>query len=89
MLNGTNAGREMTLSKSTVTLGSPGILVIAIKRDENNRFFLNFVEGKAFPKINDESMDARPRLLQSGDVIDLSGTRMEFDAFIGQGVIFL
>ena len=78
VLNGTNAGREMTLSKSTVTLGSPGILVIAIKRDENNRFFLNFVEGKAFPKINDESMDARPRLLQSGDVIDLSGTRMEF-----------
>ncbi|WMW81646.1 FHA domain-containing protein [Undibacterium cyanobacteriorum] len=78
VLTGSNAGKEMTLSKPTVTLGSPGILVVSIKRDENNRFFLNFVEGKAFPKVNSESLDARPRLLQSGDVIDLSGTKMEF-----------
>mgnify|MGYP000175567234 FL=1 len=60
------------------TLGSPGILVVSIKRDATNRFFISFVEGKTFPKINDESMDARPRILESGDVIDLSGTKMQF-----------
>ena len=78
VLTGSNAGKEMTLSKSNVTLGSPGILVVSIKRDDSNRFFLSFVEGKTFPKGNSESMDARPRLLQNGDVIDLSGTQMEF-----------
>lgn len=78
VLTGNNAGKEMVLSKPNVTLGSPGILVVSIKRDDNNRFMISFVEGKVFPKINDESMDARPRLLSDGDVIDLSGTRMEF-----------
>lgn len=77
VLNGTNAGKEMVLSKQLTSLGSPGILVVSIARD-GNRFKISFVEGKIFPKINDESMDARPRVLEHGDVIDLSGTKMEF-----------
>lgn len=77
VLNGANAGKEMVLSKPVTTLGSPGILVISIAR-EGNRFKINFVEGKVFPKINGEAIDARPRVLEHGDEIDLSGTKMAF-----------
>lgn len=77
VLNGANAGKEMVLSKQLTSLGSPGILVVSIAR-EGNRFKISFVEGKIFPKINDESMDSRPRVLEHGDVIELSGTKMEF-----------
>jgi pSer/pThr/pTyr-binding forkhead associated (FHA) protein len=78
ILNGNNAGKEMVLSKPVTTLGSPGILVISITR-EGNRFKISFVEGKMFPKINDQAIDARPRVLENGDVLDLSGTKMEFN----------
>jgi len=77
VLNGSNAGKEMILSKPVTTLGSPGILVVSIAR-EGNRFKISFVEGKVFPKINGETTDARPRVLVHGDEIDLSGTKMEF-----------
>lgn len=77
VLNGANAGKEMVLSKPVTTLGSPGILVVSIAR-EGNRFKITFVEGKVFPKINAETIDARPRVLEHGDEIDLSGTKMEF-----------
>lgn len=77
VLNGSNAGKEMILSKPVTTLGSPGILVVSIAR-EGNRFKISFVEGKVFPKINGETTDARPRILVHGDEIDLSGTKMEF-----------
>ncbi|MBC3872922.1 FHA domain-containing protein [Undibacterium flavidum] len=77
VLNGANAGKEMILSKPVTTLGSPGILVVSIAR-EGNRFKITFVEGKVFPKINGETIDARPRILAHGDEIDLSGTKMEF-----------
>ncbi|MBR7801151.1 FHA domain-containing protein [Undibacterium fentianense] len=77
VLTGANAGKEMILSKPVTTLGSPGILVVSIAR-EGNRFKITFVEGKLFPKINSETIDARPRILSHGDEIDLSGTKMEF-----------
>lgn len=77
VLNGANVGKEMILSKPVTTLGSPGILVVSIAR-EGNRFKITFVEGKVFPKINGEVIDARPRVLEHGNEIDLSGTKMEF-----------
>ncbi|MFZ6799656.1 FHA domain-containing protein [Undibacterium sp. Di24W] len=77
VLTGANATKEMILSKPVTLLGSPGILVVSITR-EGNRFKIAFVEGKVFPKINSETIDARPRLLVDGDEIDLSGTKMSF-----------
>jgi hypothetical protein len=77
VLNGNNAGRELTLSKPVTRLGSPGILVVTITR-EAEHFNIAHVEGKAFPKVNDAVMDSKPIRLKHGDVIDLSGTKMEF-----------
>lgn len=77
ILNGNNAGRELTLSKPVTRLGSPGILIVTITR-EAQHFNIAHVEGKAIPKVNDVAIDATPLRLRHGDVIDLSGTRMEF-----------
>ncbi len=80
VLNGNNSGRELTLSKAVTRLGSPGILVVTITR-EAQHFNIAHIEGKAFPKVNDVTMDAMPLKLKHGDVIDLSGTKMEFLIF--------
>lgn len=77
VLSGSNAGKEMTLNKPVTRLGSPGVMVIAITRAQEY-FDIAHVEGKAAPKLNNAVLDARPQRLQHGDVIDLSGTRMEF-----------
>lgn len=77
VMNGSNSGKEMTLNKPKTTLGSPGILVVSITK-EPYQYTIVFVEGKLFPKINDKEIDARPHGLKNGDVIDLSGTKMEF-----------
>jgi pSer/pThr/pTyr-binding forkhead associated (FHA) protein len=77
VINGNNAGRELTLSKPLTRLGSPGILIVTITR-EADHFEIAHIEGKAFPKVNDVAMDAKPLRLKDGDVIDLSGTKMEF-----------
>ena len=77
IINGSNSGKEMSLNKPKTTLGSPGVLVVSIVR-ESHFYSIVFVEGKLFPKINDQEIDARPHTLKNGDVIDLSGTKMEF-----------
>ena len=80
VLNGNNAGRELALSKPVTRLGSPGILVVTITR-EAQHFNIAHVEGKAFSKVNDVAIDEKPLRLKHGDVIDLSGTKMEFFIF--------
>jgi hypothetical protein len=77
IISGSNAGKEMSLNKQKTTLGSPGILVVSIAK-ELHQYTIVFVEGKLFPKINEQEIDARPHTLKNGDVIDLSGTKMEF-----------
>ncbi|GGC83740.1 FHA domain-containing protein [Undibacterium terreum] len=77
VLTGTNEGRELTLNKPVTTLGSPGVLVAAITRQQD-AYYIAHVEGTIFPKVNDLSIDTQPFKLENGDVIDFSGTRMAF-----------
>lgn len=77
VLTGANAGRELVLNKPVTTLGSPGVLVAAITRQQD-AYYIAHVEGSAFPKVNERIIDTQPLRLANGDVIDFSGTRMEF-----------
>ena len=77
VLNGSNAGKEMTLSKAVTRLGSPGVLVISITREQQH-FNITHLEGKTSPKVNDVVLQNWPQRLHHGDVIDLSGTQMQF-----------
>ncbi len=77
VLNGSNVGKEMVLSKAVTRLGSPGVLVISITREQQH-FNISHLEGKTYPKVNDIVLQTRPQRLHHGDVIDLSGTQMQF-----------
>jgi hypothetical protein len=75
--NGSNAGKELVLSKQISNLGSPGVSVISLVRLAQG-YQLKFVEGKVNPQVNGSSMIANPLDLNHGDIIDMAGTELEF-----------
>lgn len=77
VINGANAGKELALTKAVTTVGSPGTQVIAIAR-QADKYIVRHVEGKEFPKVNGQLLSDQPHTLQHGDVIDISGTHMQF-----------
>ena len=77
VLTGANAGRELELVKSLTTLGKPGVQVAVIARRPHG-YFITHVEGKSFPVVNGQTLDAQAHPLADHDVIELAGTKMEF-----------
>lgn len=77
ILSGTNAGRELELSKSLTTLGKPGKQVAVITRRPHG-YYITHVEGATFPLLNGKEIDAQAHRLNEHDVIDIAGVKMEF-----------
>lgn len=77
ILSGANAGKQLELTKTLTTLGKPGVLVVAIARRPRG-YFITYVEGSSFPAVNGRSIDTAAYPLSDHDVIELTGTRMEF-----------
>lgn len=76
-LTGSDAGREIEISKNLTTLGKPGSHLAVIARRKNG-YFLTHVEGDAFPSVNGKTLDAKAHALASHDIIELGGVKMEF-----------
>lgn len=77
VLNGANAGREIALTKALTTIGRPGVQVAVVTRRPQG-YCITHVEGKAYPLVNGISIGAGAHALAGEDVIDLSGTSMQF-----------
>lgn len=77
VLNGSNAGKHVALTKPQTTLGRKGVQVVVIARHPE-MYTITHVEGEQAPLVNDVALDKQARRLNQGDVIDLSGTRMAF-----------
>ena len=77
VLSGVNVGQELELSKSITTLGKPGHQVAVIARREQG-YFITHVEGKAYPLVNGEELNAYARKLDDHDIIEIAGVKMEF-----------
>lgn len=77
ILNGANAGRELELTKTLTTLGKPGAQVAVIARRPQG-YFITHVEGKSFPTVNGQTLDAQAHPLKDHDVIEIGGIKMEF-----------
>ena len=77
VLNGNNAGKQMALTKPLTTLGRPGVQVVVINRSAE-AYTIAHVEGERAPLVNEVALGKQAVRLQHGDVIDLSGTQMEF-----------
>jgi FHA domain len=77
ILDGHNAGKLIVLAKALTTIGRPGAQVAVIARAAE-AYSITHVEGDTYPLLNGECIGAGAHRLADGDVIDLSGTRMEF-----------
>lgn len=80
VLNGSFAGREITLNKALTTLGRPGVQVVAITRRADG-YHLVQVENAADqnpPKLNGDALGPQARKLTDNDVIEIIGIKMGF-----------
>ena len=77
ILNGPNAGKELMLSKALTTLGRPGVQVAVITRRQQG-YYITHVEGSSFPVVNGKALGLDATALTNHDIIELSGTKMEF-----------
>jgi pSer/pThr/pTyr-binding forkhead associated (FHA) protein len=77
LLSGSNAGKELELTKPLTTLGKPGVQVAVITRRPQG-YFITHVEGANFPVVNGKTLDAQAHALNDHDMIELAGVKMEF-----------
>jgi hypothetical protein len=77
VLNGTAAGREVTLTKVVTTVGKPGVQVASITKLPCGYVFAH-VEGNIRPVVNGSPVTGETVHLKNGDVIELAGTQMQF-----------
>jgi len=82
VLNGPKSGEQILLNKPYTTLGSPGIQVAVIAKRGNN-FFLMPMSGvgdaSSPPQLNGQPIGAQSKPLKSGDVIEVAGTKLQFN----------
>ena len=77
VMSGPAAGRELPLVKPVTTVGKPGVAVASINKLPDG-YALVHVEGNARAQVNGQPIGADPQRLNSGDIIDLAGTQMQF-----------
>lgn len=77
ILNGNNAGKQLTLEKLQTTLGRAGVQVVQITRHPD-MYTIVLVEGEQAPLVNGVKLGRLAQSLRTGDVIDLTGTQMVF-----------
>jgi len=78
--SGSNAGRELELTKALTTIGKPGVQVAAITK-RSDGFYIVHVGGTAGgkrPLVNGAEIDQQARKLSTNDIIELAGTQMRF-----------
>lgn len=77
VMNGPNAGKEISLAKALTTLGWPDSQVAVITRRLEG-YYLVHIAGRVYPTVNGNPIEEQPLQMRNGDVIDLSGGRMQF-----------
>ncbi|WP_229510437.1 FHA domain-containing protein [Pseudoduganella plicata] len=77
VLNGSNAGKRLALTKAQTSLGRSGIQVVIISRGSLG-YAATHTEGEREALLNGAPLGRAPQPLADGDVLDLSGTRMAF-----------
>ena len=79
LISGTNAGKELQLTKILTTLGRPDVQVAAITRRPTGYFLIVVDAGKdnKMPLVNDTPIE-KQHSLENGDIIEVAGVKMSF-----------
>lgn len=78
--SGSNAGKELELTKALTTIGKPGVQVAAITKRADGYYIVHVggAAGGKRPLVNGAEIDTQARRLNPGDVVELAGTKMSF-----------
>ena len=82
VLNGPKSGEQILLNKPYTTLGSPGVQVAVIAKRGSNFFLMpmgGVGEKENPPRLNNQPIGAQSKSLKSGDVIEVAGTKLQFN----------
>jgi hypothetical protein len=77
VISGSSAGLEVPVVKAVTTFGKPGVAVVSVAHRRNG-YFVAHLAGSSVPLLNGQAMGSEPVLLSHQDVLDLDGTRMQF-----------
>jgi len=75
---GSNAGRELELTKALTTIGKPGVQVAAITKRTDGYYIVHVGGGGMRPLVNGSEIDTHALKLSANDLIELAGTKMKF-----------
>ncbi len=78
--SGSNAGRELELTKALSTIGKPGLQVAAITKRGDGFYIVHVgaAAGGKRPTVNGMEIDQQARRLNKDDLIEVAGTKMRF-----------
>lgn len=82
IVSGPKNGTVIELKKPYTTLGTPGGEMAVIAK-RGSRFFLMPMQGTAAskpPRLNGEQLHAESQVLSLGDIIEIAGSRLQFEA---------
>ncbi len=77
VISGSSAGLEVPVVKAVTTFGKPGRAVVSVAHRRNG-FFVTHLAGESAPLLNGQPLGSDPTLLSNQDVLELDGTRMQF-----------
>lgn len=77
VLSGTSGGLEVPVVKAVMTMGQPGVAVVAISHRRDG-YYVAHMSGKTVPTLNGKPIGVQAVALADHDVLNLAGTEMEF-----------
>lgn len=78
ILNGVNSGKQIPLTKTITSLGKTGKKAGSIRQTDKGYVLLPSDGSNESPVLNGSPITADGSLLKNGDVIEVSGTRIQF-----------
>ena len=80
ILNGTGAGRELALVKTSIKLGKSGAEVVQINKRPDGHFIvcLHTAQSGTQPRVNGEAIGSRAIKLENHDVIEINRLKIEY-----------
>ncbi|HEX20642.1 MAG TPA: FHA domain-containing protein [Acidiferrobacteraceae bacterium] len=78
VLSGANSGKRIELTKSMTSLGRAGKRAGVIRRTDNGYMLLHAENEAESPRLNGKPLSANGTELENGDIIEVSGSRLQF-----------
>lgn len=77
ILNGSSAGKQISLDKQLVTVGKPEEHTAMIL-SRSDGYFIAHIAGNMFPRVNGKAIGLHEHPVLHNDLIDVGGTEMRF-----------